>query len=304
MLRWRLLSTAILVGILSALVWADLTLGSENSLSRPGLCLAPLALLAAALGAFELSELFRAGGLKTNPLACVVGALLTLGFAFAPILWADYPADCYIGKNGWLGFGFAAGIGFVFISEMWRFRQPGHSVMRIALAVFVMGYLGVLMSFLGWLRFFYDNGWGMVALLSMVAVVKVSDSGAYAIGKSMGRHKLAPILSPGKTIEGMFGAFAGGILASWFSFQVLAPWLTGDKDFEASWISIIAYGLIVTTAGMLGDLAESLIKRDMKQKDASHLMPGLGGVLDVFDSVLAAAPAAYVCWVLGLVGPG
>lgn len=304
MLRWRLLSSAILIGILSSIIWADLTLGSEESLGRPGLCLAPLAMLVIGLGALELAKLFQAGGFKVAPRTYALVTVLTLGTACVPILWRDYPVDCSIGKNGWMAFGFAAGVGILFVGEMIRFRGPGNVVLRIALGIFVMGYLGVLMSFLAWLRFFHDNAWGMVAMLSMIAVVKVSDSGAYLVGKSIGRHKLAPILSPGKTIEGMFGAFAGGILASWFSFAVLAPWITGDESFDASWWSILIYGVVVTIAGMLGDLAESLIKRDMKQKDASHMMPGLGGVLDVIDSVLVAAPAAYVCWILGVVGPG
>ena len=66
----------------------------------------------------------------------------------------------------------------------------------------------------------------------------------------------------------------------------------------------LVYALIVAVAGMLGDLAESLLKRDMGSKDAGNQLPGLGGVLDVIDSILFAAPVAYACWVLGLVGPG
>jgi phosphatidate cytidylyltransferase len=64
------------------------------------------------------------------------------------------------------------------------------------------------------------------------------------------------------------------------------------------------YGLLVAVAGMVGDLAESLLKRDMKCKDSSTWMPGLGGVLDILDSLLVAGPVAYGCWVVGLVGPG
>lgn len=303
MLRGRLISTAILVSILSTLVWADLTLGSSERLGRPGLFLAPMAIAAIILGGMELADLFRSGGYPATNLSCVLGALLTMLGALAPILWRDYPVDCAVGKNGWTVFGAAAGVGVILLIEMVRFRQPGQAVIRAALAIFVLGYLGILMSYFAALRFFHDNAWGMVALISTIAIVKVSDSGAYLIGKSLGRHKLAPVLSPGKTWEGMVGALLGGLLASWLSFSVLAPWIVGGEISPPSWWAVVLYGLIVTIAGMLGDLAESLIKRDMNRKDASKLMPGLGGVLDVVDSILAAAPAAYACWVAGLVGP-
>lgn len=278
-------------------------LGSPDRLGRPALLLAPLALSAIILGAIELADLFRSGGYPAVNSSCVLGALLTMLGALAPILWRDYPADCAVGKNGWIVFGAAAGVGGILLVEMFRYREPGKAVIRAALAIFVLGYLGILMSYFAALRFYHDNAWGMVALISMIAIVKVSDSAAYLVGKSIGRHKLAPILSPGKTWEGTFGAFLGGLLASWLSFAVLARLLVGEDAPMPPWWAIVLYGLIVTVAGMLGDLAESLIKRDMKRKDASKLMPGLGGVLDVLDSILAAAPAAYACWVAGLVGP-
>ena len=71
-----------------------------------------------------------------------------------------------------------------------------------------------------------------------------------------------------------------------------------------SLVASLVYGLMLAVAGMHGDLAESLLKRDMQRKDSSTWLPGLGGVLDIIDSVLVAAPCAYLCWVVGLVGPG
>jgi len=150
---------------------------------------------------------------------------------------------------------------------------------------------------------YHDNQWGMTALLSVIIIVKVSDSGAYTVGRTFGKHKMAPRLSPGKTIEGAIGGVITACLTSWLVFQFLVPVLVDEPGSPTRLLATIVYGLIVAIAGMLGDLAESLIKRDCEQKDSSRWLPGLGGVLDVLDSVLAAAPAAFVCWAVGLVGP-
>ena len=86
-------------------------------------------------------------------------------------------------------------------------------------------------------------------------------------------------------------------------FHIWPPGWQGRSWSSPRW-GWLWYGLIVAVSGMVGDLAMSLFKRDVGRKDSSRWLPGLGGVLDVLDSVLAAAPAAYFCWVMGLVGPG
>jgi phosphatidate cytidylyltransferase len=119
---------------------------------------------------------------------------------------------------------------------------------------------------------------------------KVCDIGAYFTGKALGRHRMTPVLSPGKTWEGL----AGGMIASVafaLAFNVRWPVLGGH-------LTAIGFGLTVGAAGVLGDLAESLIKRDCGRKDASHVVPGFGGVLDVIDAVLFAAPVACL-WLRG-----
>jgi phosphatidate cytidylyltransferase len=134
----------------------------------------------------------------------------------------------------------------------------------------------------------------------VIAIVKMGDIGAYTVGRLLGRHKLAPTLSPGKTIEGAAGAIAFGCFASWLVFRFLLPAVTEQEASNS--LNWIPYGIVVSIAGMIGDLAESLLKRDLGRKDSSAWLPGFGGVLDILDSLLLSAPVGYTCWLLGLVG--
>ena len=111
---------------------------------------------------------------------------------------------------------------------------------------------------------------------------------------------MAPKLSPGKTVEGAIGAIVGGCLGAWLFFEVLAPKAVPAISDLAVWKWLV-YAIVLTITGMLGDLAESLIKRDMQTKDSSSWLPGLGGILDVMDSITLSAVPAYLCWVSGLI---
>jgi len=93
------------------------------------------------------------------------------------------------------------------------------------------------------------------------------------------------------------GGLVMGVLGSLLMWFVIGPYVFGVTLVQPWWLSIV-YGLILTIVGMFGDLAESLIKRDCASKDSSHLLPGLGGVLDVIDSILTTTPAAYVFWLV------
>jgi len=127
-----------------------------------------------------------------------------------------------------------------------------------------------------------------VALALAIFVPKSCDVGAYFTGRLLGRHRMAPVLSPKKTWEGAAGGLIAAILAC-----VLIDRLAPVAVLQEEWLLEIGFGLTLGTAGMLGDLAESLIKRDCQSKDASHAVPGFGGVLDVVDAVIFAAPPAY-----------
>ncbi|MFO0939123.1 MAG: phosphatidate cytidylyltransferase, partial [Gemmataceae bacterium] len=124
-------------------------------------------------------------------------------------------------------------------------------------------------------------------LVLTIFTTKCSDIGAYAAGNLFGKHRMTPLLSPKKTWEG----FAGGILASTATAVGLS---FAGSVFRHGVAEAALFGMVVGLAGVLGDLAESLLKRDCGIKDAAKSIPGMGGILDVIDSVLFAAPVAYL----------
>jgi phosphatidate cytidylyltransferase len=178
----------------------------------------------------------------------------------------------------------------VFLYEMATFTAPGRSVERMALTWFVIGYLGLLPCFFAQLRWISDDQVANSVRLALAAFVpKCCDIGAYFTGRLLGRHKMAPVLSPKKTWEGAIGGLALAALAT-VAINRLGP--IHVIKWGLAWE--IAFGLTVGLAGMLGDLAESLIKRDCQTKDASAVMPGFGGVLDVVDAIIYSAPVSYL----------
>jgi phosphatidate cytidylyltransferase len=145
----------------------------------------------------------------------------------------------------------------------------------------------------------------MLALLTTIATVKMNDTGAYIAGHAFGRHKMTPKLSPGKTWEGSIGGFLGSIAAAMFFLGPVAGWLGCEyEQTRAEWLTgVLIYAIVVGTAGVLGDLAVSLLKRDAGVKNSSSWMPGFGGFLDLLDSILLAAPVSYALWMGHVVGP-
>lgn len=151
--------------------------------------------------------------------------------------------------------------------------------------LFSILYLGLLCSFILGIRIDY----GPWAFLMFVFTVKCSDIGAYAFGRLFGKHKMAPSISPGKTWEGLGGAaVTAGVTGYLFAL------LCGIMNPALG----LLFGAIFAVLGQMGDLAESMLKRDAAAKDSSVLIPGFGGILDVIDSPLATAPAAYAFFML------
>jgi phosphatidate cytidylyltransferase len=185
---------------------------------------------------------------------------------------------------------------------MRRYERPGVVMERLACGMLIVGYIGLLFAFLAKLRLVQGGAVGIPALLSLILIVKFGDIGAYTVGRLFGKHKMAPVLSPGKTLEGAAGGLSAACFGGWLSGAWLVPMLTLNDGPIVHWRWLL-YGLIVGLAGMFGDLAESLIKRDVGRKDSSTWMPGFGGILDVVDSIIFAAPVAYWCWSCGLTGP-
>jgi phosphatidate cytidylyltransferase len=292
MLRWRLLLGAVLIALVTALGWADL-----NS-SRPGLWLLPLAVIAALAGSGELLWMTRNREARPLPWVVYIGNLLIVLSNWIGPYW--YPENPFF---AWMfpTLAFAIGVGLAFAGEMYRYEKPGGVSERIAMTVLALAYVGVLLSFVIQLRFL-PGGSGIPALASLIIVVKMGDIGAYTVGRLIGRHKMAPVLSPGKTYEGAVGGIVFACAGAWLALHLLwpaiMPALVESSLTTGGWLW---YGVLVGLTGMLGDLAESLLKRDLGCKDSSPWMPGFGGVLDILDSILLAAPVAYACWALGVI---
>jgi phosphatidate cytidylyltransferase len=202
----------------------------------------------------------------------------------------------------WLLGTFVALVLSAFVREMAVFREPGEAVTRIGLVLLFAAYLGLLPSFLAQLRWrdFPSNdenpGHGGLAVALLVFVPKAGDIGAYLTGRVLGRTPMSPVLSPKKTWEGFAGGLAGAVAVA-VLINRLAPVFGTTRLLHGGELTAVGFGLTVGLAGVLGDLAESLIKRDCQKKDASQSVPGFGGVLDVIDSILFAAPVGY-CWFL------
>jgi phosphatidate cytidylyltransferase len=138
----------------------------------------------------------------------------------------------------------------------------------------------------------YDPQAGAFFLVFGLTAVVLCDTGAYFAGRAWGRRKLAPKVSPGKTVEGALGGVVLGTLGALICkgvFDLLWP----ELSRSLSWGFAVPLGILLSVAGMIGDLVESLLKRDAAQKDAGTLLPGMGGVLDRIDSALLAIPVMY-----------
>jgi len=234
---------------------------------------------------FELASALRFAGRDVPRVASTVVAVVTV------------PAAFFLGVEGlWLAL-----LAAVVIITLWRLGEqlrPSHRTGFVA----VLGDIGagafvqVYVAFLAGLYVVLvgvpvadDAVGGEWWTLASIIVVVMTDIGAYAAGLTLGRHKLAPLISPGKTVEGFIGsivvAVIAGILLAWLMLQ--QPW----------WVGAIM-GVLLALVGTMGDLSESLIKRDLGIKDISSMLPGHGGFLDRLDSILPSAAVAYVIFLV------
>ena len=308
MLHWRIPLGTLIVAALLGLCWLDHWLHGLSGV--PGIALFPVLVVFVVLAVREVLQLAAAGGVRPVPWVVYFGSLLVVTSSWiSPLCYPfayDVEEKLKTTPSDWTLFALAAGLILIFLVEMRRYERPGGVTVNVAAAVFAMVYVGLLLSFLVQLRL----AWHLGALLSPLVVVKMGDTGAFVVGRLIGRSKMAPGLSPRKTIEGAVGALVFACVGSWAIFQWLPAWhalewlfpiASGDEAQVAPWWGWIAFGLLVGITGLVGDLAESLIKRDVELKDSSDWVPGFGGVLDMLDSALLAAPVAYACWAFGLV---
>ena len=302
MLRWRLILGVAIIAALVGLCGAD-HLAPACGLFA-GVYLLPLGLLLVVLASSELIQLLQTGGMKPCQGIVYAGNILLFASCWLPTAWAGISSLISmpdLTPNAFAGMlvVFAGCVFAIFINAISRYEKPGGHLANLATTVFALAYVGVMFFFIGQLRM----TWGIGALASMIIVVKMGDTGAYTVGRLFGRHKMAPHVSPGKTIEGAVGAILFACAGAWLSFRFLGStmifpaWKSANSLAGGWWV----YGLCVGVAGTFGDLAESLIKRDVGRKDSSTWMPGFGGILDILDSLLLAAPVAWLYWSWGMI---
>jgi phosphatidate cytidylyltransferase len=309
LLRWRLILGTLFIAALVLLCYLDCVV------ARPGTFLLPVALMLGWVGVVELLEMFNHRGRMPIPWVVYAGVMISIVLAGLSVIWPEAVAAQIPGQVGWLAIGLAVGLQLAFIGEVVRYDGRWQSTVNLGLEAFIILYLGGALGFIVLLRQLnanpavHDGRQGMLALISLIAIVKMSDTGQYTAGRLFGRHKLAPQVSPGKTWEGAVGGAVFAAIAAWIVFGWAAQYFADTPESVAGLFSdysrlarVTVYAIALCAAGIIGDLAESVLKRDAGVKDSSAWMPGFGGVLDLLDSLLGAAPVAYLLWVTGFVG--
>jgi len=279
MLKKRLvfgtLMAALFAGIVVGDGWLDGSLTSSTADDKPIQATALLIVLMLVIicSQFELAKLAAAKGLKSFVAISIVGSAL---LATASYVQQMVDISAYIYSSFMLA--------FVLMAVMlFQYLHYGTSAVlaNCGVTCFCTIYLGILCGFCTAVRIEF----GPLALLMFIFVVKSADIGAYTFGTLFGKHKFSPRISPGKTWEGM----AGGVVVA-----VVVSVLFARSFDIMMWWSAVVFGVLFAFIGQLGDLAESMVKRDAEKKDSSNNVPGFGGILDVIDSVLMSAPFAYL----------
>ncbi|MFN3530283.1 MAG: phosphatidate cytidylyltransferase [Bacteroidia bacterium] len=170
-----------------------------------------------------------------------------------------------------------------FLVELYKNREKPFE--NVGLTVLGLIYITLPFSLLNYMAFLPFGYYNYELVLGIFLFLWVSDSGAYVVGRLIGRTKLFERISPNKTIEGSVGGILAALLLAWFAVQHMFDTLDG-----IDWLVVAA---IVSVSGIYGDLIESLLKRSFGRKDSGSLLPGHGGVLDRFDSLILSAPMVY-----------
>ncbi|QGQ25145.1 phosphatidate cytidylyltransferase [Gimesia benthica] len=294
MLGWRLLVSATLIPLLFGLFYLDQRAGS----SAPwllGLCW-----LLILRGTWEITQLLTVRNLKPGyPLVCLL-SLLICNAAWLPWLIPSLQTganDPQTLSLALLSVTYAISVLLLFLKNAIRFQEPGQTMEILGAELLGVSYVGFLLAMLAELRWVVGPQTGYLALGALIISAKLGDVGGYTFGRLWGKKKLVPRLSPGKTWMGGFGAIFGASLGAWLWLQ-FTPSLFNDSWSAPAWYWSILFGAIIGVVGLVGDLCESLIKRDVGKKDSAELLPGFGGLLDLLDSPLYAGPVAFLLWKL------
>jgi phosphatidate cytidylyltransferase len=270
--RWRLISSLVLWGVMLAVIFW---------LKRP-IWLYLFMNVVIARAVWEFYVICEAKGLRSYKVWGVIGTLALISGSWffyrqPERLQLSYDFDVLILLVFALG---------VFIRQFPQKLNP-RGIETMAVTLFGLIYVAWLGNFMTRINFASPNGRYYVMLL--VVATKFTDIGAYLVGSSLGRHKMIPRISPKKSWEGTFG---GIIFAVGGAF--LCRWVMPDEMAALTNLHALVIGLLLGCAAVIGDLAESLIKREAGVKDSSTILPGHGGCLDMIDSLLFTAPLLYV----------
>lgn len=282
MLKHRLIFGTLMTVFFTAVVvldgWLDgslTALAPNKPIQGTGLCL--LIAVLAILAQLEFSKLASVKNIKAFHAITIPASILLATSWYWPQF---YSADQTQFHLLYIIFVTAFSLLAMFIYQANKFTTE-NVIINCGANFFSVFYLGFLSSFVLAIRIQF----GLWELLMFVFVIKSCDIGAYTFGTLFGRHKFSPKISPKKTWEGMAGAVAVAI--------IVAVSFAASSDIITLWHAVI-FGVCFAFIGQLGDLAESMIKRDAEQKDSANNVPGFGGVLDIIDSPLAAACFAYL----------
>jgi phosphatidate cytidylyltransferase len=294
-LRNRLTLGPVMLLFLLAVLWVDhasqaWTTSAALPYGVKGIGITALLLLLVPLAIRELATLFTAEHVRPFRAIAVLGSSLLLLHAFATQFDRFKPIA-------------ASSLATIIVSVMLLtalqrafVKQTQDAIVHMAGTVLAVMYLGGLCWFLIALRvksgttLFGHPFQGATAHVVMILLcVKSTDIGAFFTGRAIGRHKLIFWLSPGKTWEGL----AGGLALAAIVGAACAPYVVGLE-----WYKGALFGALIGGVGQLGDLLESMMKRDAEVKDSGSLVPGFGGILDIMDSPLLAAPFAYLLFSL------
>ena len=255
-----------------------------------GLPLALLLGLISGLGAWELYRMARAGGGTPFVAAGVIAAAAIPMLVHAEhVQWLRVPVSAAtLAVLALLG------------ASVWLRGVDGKPLSAVAVTLFGVVYTGVMLSFGYALRYYpyaIGDAAGAAVVLLPLLLTWASDTGAYFVGRAFGKRKLIPSVSPGKTVAGAVGAVVVTVLVCLaYSRFLLRP----AAQLAFSPLGALAFGLGVSVVAQLGDLVESLLKREAGVKDSSRILPGHGGILDRFDSLFFVLPVAYplLLWLL------
>lgn len=258
-----------------------------------GWALAALLAIVAVLAAREFYAMAaRKAARPLRLLGCTVAACFVALAAVAPSAGPDRA-----------GFGVLLTVAVLAISALaiWERGVEGEPLLSISTTIMGAVYTGALLSFALFLRHLPGTvgaRHGTALVFAPILLTWTSDTFAYFVGRAWGTRKLIPKVSPGKTVQGAIGAVVGSMLVALAYAQLLGRFPT----YRLGPLEAILFGLIISVTAQLGDLVESLLKRDAGVKDSGTLLPGHGGALDRFDSLLFTLPIAYFLFLAVRVG--